>query len=248
VVIILAPHKQKSEQEILSILSYNHKWFERLMNTFLGFSFRDVLTITEPTSKKLWAKQGFHGGCGINQYIKVVPTSYSLLEEIEFRAKGRKDLRMLDLCCNIGRHSQYLFDKGFSNLYGVDVNTDCGKYQDKYFPQLAKKGTYFWLPVEEYLPTVKDNFFDIVFTHGLSISHITSRYNLPRDLARITRKYVIMANVKLTDGPHSRFWLTEFQRYGLVPIKLLQPEKEWCPKSAFNRAHALLVLKKIPKA
>lgn len=230
------------QNNVLAMLHCKHNVTRKVINTF--FPFMADAFCGRKRAKEYWASRGRDSERGINNYIELSPTSYPLLEEIKKRTEGNKDVKILDLCCNCGRHLNALHKLGFLNLHGVDVNTACREVQKEQFPDIADVVHCEWMPVEEYLPAVKCNSFDIVFSHGKTIEHIHPRFNLAYHVCRITKKYIILANVGFSAGKYPRFWMHLFHKYGFVPVKLLQPEKEWAPDSQVNRPHSLIVLQR----
>jgi SAM-dependent methyltransferase len=236
------------KQKALKALSYNYRWIEKFCNSILKVPYLyDLLSLHIAHKKGIdyWKSRKEDGKRGILNYIELSPTSYPLLDEIKFRAAEKKEMRILDLGCNCGRHLNALREMGFNCLYGVDVNPMCKEVMRKHFPALCDMVVCNFLSFEQYLPGVSENYFDIIFTHGKTIEHVTPRFSLVRHLCRSCKKYIILGNVGLGHGTYPRFWIYEFQKHGFALVKLLQPEKEWAPRSPTNRPHSLCVFEKI---
>ncbi len=237
-----------NENKALPALIYRHNFLRRACNTLFRKS-RVYEALTNNQKRFLnsdyWATREKNGVRGIEDYIELAPTSYPLLKEIRKRANGNRDQKILDLGCNVGRHLNACMDMGFSNLHGVDINSKCENEMKTHFPQLAAKASVNWMAFEDYLPTVPNKEFDIIFTHGKTIEHVNPRFGLVEELTRVCREWLILGNVGFSTGSFPRFWLYEFEKANFAPVKILQPEHEWCPESPVNRPHSLIVLKRI---
>ena len=74
------------------------------------------------------------------------------------------DAEILELGCGSGRHLAYLRDRGFGNLTGIDINDDSFDVMAEHYPALAETGTFRVGPIEEFLPDVADDAFDVVYS------------------------------------------------------------------------------------
>jgi SAM-dependent methyltransferase len=151
---------------------------------------------------------------GIVHYSKFSTGSKDLIAKIKKYSK--KDSKILDLCCNVGRYLNFLNSKGYKNLYGVDINKDA--------ISIAKKNMRLNLtcsPIENYLLKQKNNYFDITYTHGATIELIKPTFNLVSEITRITKLYVIILISEIYHYP--RFWRYEFQKnnFNIIDIKIL---------------------------
>jgi SAM-dependent methyltransferase len=86
-----------------------------------------------------------------------------LLVSILTERVGR-DARVLELGCSSGRHLAALREAGFADLTGVDVNADAIDVLVESFTELAADGTFHVAAIEEFLPDLPNDAFDVVFT------------------------------------------------------------------------------------
>lgn len=77
---------------------------------------------------------------------------------------AREDAAILELGCGSGRHLAHLLDNGFENLHGIDINEESFSVMDEQYPRLADTGEFHTGPLEEFLPEVEDNAFDVVYS------------------------------------------------------------------------------------
>ncbi|MEA5389389.1 class I SAM-dependent methyltransferase [Haloarculaceae archaeon H-GB11] len=75
-----------------------------------------------------------------------------------------RDARVLELGCSAGRHLAALADAGYSNLTGVDVNADALDVLAETYPNLAETGTFHVAAIEDYVPELDEEAFDVVFS------------------------------------------------------------------------------------
>ena len=101
-----------------------------------------------------------------------------------FLSKLNKDIKILEVGCNIGKQLEILKSAGFNNLWGIDINEKA-----LYVAKNNKKfnivyGSAFDLPF-------KDNFFDLVFTSFVLIHiHPDDEAKAIREMYRVTNKYI----------------------------------------------------------
>jgi SAM-dependent methyltransferase len=75
-----------------------------------------------------------------------------------------RDACVLELGCSSGRHLAHLRDHGFENLSGIDVNEDSFDVMAEHYPRLAESGTFHAGAIEEFLPELDDDAFDVVYS------------------------------------------------------------------------------------
>jgi pseudaminic acid biosynthesis-associated methylase len=103
----------------------------------------------------------------------------------EFLANLDKEIRILEVGCNIGLQLLALQNQGFKNLYGIELQP----YAVQKSKQMTEginiiQGSGFDIPF-------KDNYFDLVYTSGVLI-HIapTDLPKIMNEMIRCTSKYI----------------------------------------------------------
>ena len=94
----------------------------------------------------------------------------------EFLDKFNKNVRILEVGCNVGTQLKMLQKRGFEKLYGIELNNHAVELSKKLTKNInIIRGSGFDLPF-------KDNFFDLIFTSGVLI-HIN-----PKDIDKIMKE------------------------------------------------------------
>ena len=201
------------------------QWRHRLQDKVVNFLVKYGLDFW-PTfgNNDLSAIYWSHLELNDEQYVKLQPSSYVIMDEVESRSEDRS-VPILDLGCNRGRHLQILNERGFTNLHGIDISGKALRQMSHIFPDLNGKVQLSHMTFQQFLSEASDNSYDIVFSHGVTIEFIHPSFPVVRHLARIAKDYVILA-INENGYSYPRFWTYEFARAGYVLVKLLRPAAE----------------------
>lgn len=114
---------------------------------------------------------------------------------IEIVSAWPKEARILEVGCNAGRNLAALFDAGWMNVAGVEINEHAVRTMRETFPQLADVEVGIG-PAEELLPAFDDGAFDLVFTMAV-LQHIhPESIDVFDNIARIAKSLVA---IEMTD-------------------------------------------------
>ncbi len=98
---------------------------------------------------------------------------------------------VLELGCSSGRHLAHLYDHGFENLTGIDVNDDAFDVMEETYPDLAAAGTFYNDTIEGVVGDFDDDRFDVVYSvETLQHLHPDVEWVL-EDISRITDDLLI---------------------------------------------------------
>ncbi len=75
-----------------------------------------------------------------------------------------EDAAVLELGCSSGRHLAHLREQGYTNLTGIDINDESFEVMAEYFPKLAETGTFHTGAIEDVLPDMADDAFDVIYS------------------------------------------------------------------------------------
>lgn len=74
------------------------------------------------------------------------------------------DAAILELGCSSGRHLAHLYEGGYTNLSGIEINRDAADVMANTYPELAEAGTFYYDAIEAVLTEFADDQFDAVFS------------------------------------------------------------------------------------
>ncbi|MFC4248216.1 class I SAM-dependent methyltransferase [Natribaculum luteum] len=75
-----------------------------------------------------------------------------------------RDATVLELGCSSGRHLSHLYEHGFENLAGIEVNDDAFDVMEETYPDLAADGTFYLEAIEDVVGDFDDGQFDAVYS------------------------------------------------------------------------------------
>ncbi len=123
-------------------------------------------------------------------YCGFVERSNFLYDELFKNIELNFDYNILELGCNCGRDLNYLYNKGFKNLTGIEINKNTIDYGKKIYNK--SNINYINNRVEKVIESFKENEFDIVFSFvGLSQIH-KSYYNFICEQIKKISKYIVL--------------------------------------------------------
>ncbi|MFC6613573.1 class I SAM-dependent methyltransferase [Halopenitus salinus] len=102
-----------------------------------------------------------------------------------------RDASILELGCSSGRHLAHLYDAGFEDLSGIDLNDEAFEVMAEAYPELAEAGTFHVGSIEEIVSEFETDRFDAVYSvETLQHLHPDSEWVL-EELCRITADLLV---------------------------------------------------------
>lgn len=124
-------------------------------------------------------------------------TSHRLREQLD-RSVGA-DASVLELGCSAGRHLAHLYEHGYRDLWGIDINAEAGTVMRQAYPALAEAGTFTFEAIEDVIDTFAARQFDAVFSVE-TLQHIHHDHEwVFEEVARITDGLLITVEIEDTD-------------------------------------------------
>ncbi len=113
-------------------------------------------------NRRSWAERS--GEFSPTYYAHLGPNEVSETLASVFEYYAPEDAAVLEVGCSSGRHLEYLRQRGYENLTGVDINEESFEVMAEYFPTLAETGTFHAGAIEDLLPEFEDDAFDVVYS------------------------------------------------------------------------------------
>jgi SAM-dependent methyltransferase len=167
------------------------------------------------------------GGPATRAYWEAYPTSWhfhelgetchTLLKEVMHVAPDL-NTSILDMGCNVGRHLNYLHERGYRNLSGVDFSSSAIAEMMTRHPQMHAASQIHEMSFQKFLRST-EHVFDVAYTRGATFELVHPSFPLIERLCARVRRHVVLA---LQESGHyyPRCWEYEFARQGFELIRL----------------------------
>ena len=120
------------------------------------------------------------------------------------------DSSLLELGCNAGANLKGLYDLGYRRLAAIEINPHAIAEMGRVFPEVAATARISEGGLEEWLPQLPTNCFDVLFSMAVLIHvHPASRAIFP-EMVRVARKYI--AVMELETSPGDRIFARDYRR------------------------------------
>ena len=116
--------------------------------------------------------------------------------------------RILEIGCNAGRSLNYLFNKGFRGLTGIEIGSHALELFEKTFPETFKSTNIIAGNAVEEIKKLETNFYDLVFTHSVLVTIPAKHNHIFREMCRVCRGFILT----LESEGHLRAFPRNFKR------------------------------------
>lgn len=163
--------------------------------------------------------------CSLNQPIFYANKNKTILNFLiqYWSSYVSKTHNILELGCNCGVNLDYLYNNGYKNLSGIEINRFAIDEMKRLYPTLYNNITILNYPIEDIITTIPNKSYDTVFTMAVLMHiHPSSIKKVFTEIERITSKYVITLeneNSVISDITFIRNYKKEFKKIGLTEIK-----------------------------
>ena len=202
----------------------------RLFCTFLPILVRKQ---SGATSSDYWNSESS------GQFHEMDPASEVMLYELLSVSRG-KDTSFLDLGCNQGRHLNYLYEKGYRNLTGVDFSSLAIEKMQKQFPEMYQASKIINTSFQEYL-TNDPAEVDIVYSRGATLEIVHPSFPIIKKICQMAKHYVVIV-INEAGHAYPRFWEYEFARCGFELTHMRRPASMETPEHKVT----LMTYRKLP--
>jgi len=109
---------------------------------------------------------------------------------------------ILELGCNCGRNLDALWQAGFRELSGIEINEDAVLSISEAYPEMATDSKIYNLPMEDALPALPTGSLEAVFSLAV-LMHLSPRSEWVFDhIARVSSKFIITLEHEHYDGSY----------------------------------------------
>ena len=205
------------------VIKYDSFWNEQSTNTNLmrRILLKALWFWPRLREAEEWRDAAIGKGRDPSHFVQIDKKEHIFMDEVIACTPGLKD-PVLDLGCNCGRFLDYLRERGYTNLHGVDISRAAREYMDEVFPELAKIVDLQCATFQEYLSSQPDLSMETVFSHGATVELVHPSFPLIKHICRISKSSVIFLFYE-TGHSYPRFWEWEFNSHGFYLAKVQRP-------------------------
>lgn len=164
-----------------------------------------------------WKNASPDSGHGYKNFVDMDEKSIYLMNEV-ISLTPNFDAKILDLGCNVGRCLNYLEERGYKDLHGVDVSKPAIDIISEVYPKVFEKANIELCSFQQFLLDKDDLYYATTYTNGATVELVPSSFPLIKEVTRVTSKYVCF--MISPDGHwYPRFWEYEFSKYSFFLVK-----------------------------
>ena len=109
---------------------------------------------------------------------------------------------ILEIGSNVGRNLNYLYQKGYTNLKGIEINSQAVELMSKKYSECYKNIKIFSVPIEESIQYATTNQFDLTFTMAV-LEHLPEESKwVFKEMERISRNVLTIEDEKTSSWRH----------------------------------------------
>ena len=138
---------------------------------------------------------------------------------------------ILELGCSVGANLNYLYELGYTDLSGIEINPNAVDEMHRVFPELASQCKLSIGSLEDLLPKFATDSVDVIFTMAVAIHiHPTSNF-LFQEMRRVARKYIVLIEAEVANCSYvfARNYRRLFHKLGSPQLKSVMITKEAFP-------------------
>ncbi len=145
-----------------------------------------------------------------------------------------KQTKILELGPNAGRNLGFLYEQGYENLHGIEINQEAVDLMSTNYPEVAKNVQVN--SIEKAIIGMTDNEFDLVFSMAV-LEHVSTESDfIFNEIARIAKRYIISIEDEVTSWSERHFprnYKEIFGQHAWVEIFAENCEKYQCLDDRF---------------
>jgi SAM-dependent methyltransferase len=197
-----------------------HRRLRRLQCTFLPWTV--LMPRRGPATRQFWETHP------TAHFQELDDACHTLMQEVTHVSPDR-NATLLDMGCNVGRHLNFLHEKGYRNLLGVDFNSTALSEMAVRYPHMHAATRLYEMSFEEFL-TKFDDTVDVAYSRGATFELVHPSFPLIRELCARVRRHVVLG---INEAAHfyPRCWEYEFARQGFELTKMQRQVASHLPRT-----------------
>jgi SAM-dependent methyltransferase len=167
-------------------------------------------------SRGFWQQESPDGNNPYD-YLSTLKRSQFLYQ---FMPKLPKNAKILEIGCNVGRNLNYLYNKGFKNLYGIEINPYALKIGRVHYPQLYNNCKLKQGEAQNLIKQFKDGELDLIYSMAV-LQHIPDSNHFFKNIAHKTKRYLLTIEdeTHITNRHFPRNYKNLFEKLNLKQYK-----------------------------
>ncbi len=156
--------------------------------------------------RQYWETRNIGDDHGPEKYLIEDNATYVLFEDL--LKVLNENASFLEVGCNAGRNLNYLLNKGYTDLAGIEINEiSIHKTLKGHFPKLYEMGEFYVGNAAQEIRKIQNERYDVVFSIAV-LEHIQPEDStLFKDMVRVSKKYIAVIT-----GENSRVYPYNFEK------------------------------------
>ncbi len=149
--------------------------------------------------------------------------------------------RILEIGCNAGRNLNYLYQKGFRHLTGIEIGRKAIGLFSQTFPEALRSTHTIVGNAVEVIRRMETGAYDLVFTHSVLVNIGADHNDFFGQMTRICRGYILTLESEGSWNVFPRNFQRMFERngYAMVSYRFLVLSEEESTPSRLTFPHPL---------
>ncbi len=194
-----------------------HLRYLKLANRFSNRGFSPPLTAPVKQHEARWREQG----TGDSKVAPEVYAQHNASVETLFMdvlPLLSTDCNILEIGCNAGRSLNYLYDKGFKNLTGIEIGGKALEiFKDSFPDSFASTRVIHGNAVEE-IRNLESKTYDLVFTHSVLVNIGAKHNDFFREMCRVCKGFILTLESEGSSQAFPRDFEKMFAKNGFAMV------------------------------
>ena len=175
------------------------------------------LASTSEQAERKWREQGL-------DLSKVDPEVYTRYDDSVIKAFEdvlpllNPDSHVLEIGCGSGRNLDYLYQKGFHNLTGIEIGYKAIELFASTYPDTYNYSTIIEGNAVEKIKELEEKSFDLVFTHGVLVNIPVKNNNIFYEMCRVCKGYILTLESEGSWTAFPRYFQKMFRKNGFAMV------------------------------